>query len=155
MILFAHMLFGAAIGASINNPQLAIILAFLGHYFLDMFPHVEYLESAELSIKKLRNGPSGENGKNIIKVSVDFFIGLITIFLFSDNSLIIYASTLVAIFPDGLTVINTLFPNKPLAIHHKFHTWIQYFTKQKKYPIFWRISTQVLIIFVSILLLTN
>ena len=42
MILLVHMLFGAAVGLSINNIYIAIIVAFLSHYFLDLFPHIEY-----------------------------------------------------------------------------------------------------------------
>ena len=42
MILLVHLLFGAAVGSSVKNLPIAIILAFLGHYFLDLFPHIEY-----------------------------------------------------------------------------------------------------------------
>lgn len=153
MILLVHMLFGAAIGASIYNIPSAILLAFLGHYFLDFFPHIEYLKSTETSIKNLKTDSLKKNAKDITKVLLDFFLGIILIFLFSKNQLIIYICVFVSIIPDGLTVIYNLLPNKILDLHDKFHKKIHYLTKQKKFPIFWRIVTQVLAIIVSIIIL--
>ena len=42
MILLVHLLFGAAIGSAVNNIWLAIILAFLSHFLLDLMPHIDY-----------------------------------------------------------------------------------------------------------------
>ncbi len=148
------MLFGAAIGASIYNIPSAILLAFLGHYFLDFFPHVEYLESTENSIKNLKTDGLKKNAKDITKVLLDFFLGIILIFLFSKNQPIIYLCAFVSIIPDGLTVIYNLLPNKILDLHNKFHKKIHYLTKQKKFSIFWKIFTQVIAVVVSIVLLT-
>ncbi len=153
MILLVHMLFGAAIGASIYNISLAIILAFLGHYFLDIFPHIEYLKSTENSIKNLKTGGLKKNTKDITKVLLDFFLGILTIFILSNNQLIIYICAFIALIPDGLTVISNLLPNKILDLHDKFHKKIHYLTKQKKFPIFWRITTQAIAVIISILLL--
>lgn len=153
MILLVHMLFGAAIGSAINNVYLAIILAFLGHYFLDMFPHVEYIKSAENSIQKLKSATIRESLKDTTKVFVDFLLGLLAVFMFSNNSPIIYLCALVAIVPDGITVIHTLFPTKLLTPHQNIHTAIQYLTKQKKFPVAINIATQATAIIISILIL--
>ena len=143
------MLFGAAIGSVITNPLLAIILALLGHYFLDIFPHVEY------SIDNLQN----KNWKKILpdaaKVFMDFTAALLAIFLLSKNQPIIYFCAMVAIIPDGLTMAHYVFPKLGLAAHDKFHgEKIHYLTKQKKFPVFWRIATQVLAVGISIAILT-
>ncbi len=148
MILLVHMLFGAAIGASIKNPVLAIILAFLGHYFLDLLPHVEY------NIENIKNKNWRSAGYDFFKVFLDFCLGFLIIFLFSKNNLIIYICGFVALIPDGLTLLSYIFPNKIMAGHDKIHTQkIHYLTNQKKFPIFWRISTQISAIIVSIALL--
>ncbi len=161
MILLAHMLLGAAIGAKINNIPLAIILAFLGHYFLDILPHVEY------SIDNIRNKKWQKSFKDILKVFLDFCLALLVIFIFSKNQLIIYLCALISIMPDGLTIINSIFPrskngslggfiatlNKILAKHDEIHTKKIHFLKYKKISNFWRISTQVLTIIICIILL--
>src|SRR3989338_7111316 len=155
MILLAHMLFGAAIGSLIQNPPIAVVLAFLGHYFLDLFPHIEYLEDGvEYSIKKLQGAPGLKGARNIAKVFLDFSLALLLIFLFSKNQPIIYFCALVAIVPDGLTIIHSLFPNLGLELHHRIHGGpIHYLTKQKKFPVVWRIATQVVAVAVSIIIL--
>ncbi|MCX6722495.1 MAG: hypothetical protein NT094_00300, partial [Candidatus Staskawiczbacteria bacterium] len=57
-----------------------------------------------------------------------------------------------AISPDGLTVFNSLFPNKILKPLQKFHQKI-HFLKQKEISNFWRISSQIVIVTISIVLL--
>ena len=153
MILLAHMLFGAAIGSSVHNVTLAIILALLGHYFLDMFPHIEYLESTENSVKELKKDWK-KNLPKLIKVLFDFGIGIALILAFSKNQPIIYLCALIAIIPDGITVINSLFPNKLLTKHQEIHGGpIHYLTKQKKFSKFWKIATQVIVVIISVTLL--
>ncbi|OGZ63183.1 MAG: hypothetical protein A3C58_00090 [Candidatus Staskawiczbacteria bacterium RIFCSPHIGHO2_02_FULL_34_10] len=150
MILLAHMLFGAAIGASIKNLPLAIILAFLGHYFLDLFPHVEY------DIENIKNKNWKKSLPDFSRVFLDFSIGIIIIFLFSKNQPIIYVCGFIALVPDGLTLISYVFPNKVSNLHDTIHTQhIHYLTKKKRFPIFWRILTQVLAVIVSIILLKS
>ena len=164
MILLVHMLFGAAIGASVQNIPLAIILALLGHYFLDLFPHIEYLAGVEDSITGIKKTRWQKNVFNILKVFIDFCLGLALIFLFSnpstgsgqENQLILYTCALVAIIPDGLTVIHSLLPNLGLAPHHNIHSGkIHYLTKQKKFPIFWKIATQVIATVISVFILAH
>lgn len=151
MILLVHMLFGAAIGSLFKNPFLGILAALLSHYFLDLFPHIEYLESTEQSIKSRKTN-------EIIKVAIDLVLGLALVGIFSDpptkEALLLYIYAFVAIIPDGLTVVTHLFPNQWLVKHHALHGGpIHYLTKQKKFPIFWKIATQALAILVSIYIL--
>ncbi|MCX6719670.1 MAG: hypothetical protein NTV36_00985 [Candidatus Staskawiczbacteria bacterium] len=134
MILLVHMLFGAAIASNVQNVYLAVILAFLGHYLLDLLPHVEY------SIKKIR-------------VALDFFIGLLLIFIFSNNHYIIYICAMVAIIPDGLSVIGMLIESKILKTHSFIHQEKIHFLKHKKISNFWRISSQMAVAIISIILL--
>lgn len=137
MVLLVHMLFGAAVGNVISHPLLAVVLALLGHYFLDLFPHVEY------SIINIRNKNWNSATADISKVIIDFCLGIITIVLLAKNQPIIFLCAFVALIPDTLTVITDAFPNKILNIHDRLHTQkVHYLTNQKKFPFFWRIATQ-------------
>jgi len=147
MIILVHMIFGAAIGSIVKTPILAVFLAFLGHYFLDLFPHIEY------NIANIRNKNWRKSLSDILKVILDFLCGAATIFIFSKNQPIIYLGAFVALIPDTLTLISSVFPNKILAMHDKIHTQKIHFLRHKKIPNFWRITTQVLAVIISIFLL--
>ena len=156
MILLAHMFFGAAVGSLTNNVFLGVLLALLSHYFLDLFPHVEYLDGVENSIASIRESRWKKNAIKIFEVFLDFALGLALIFWFSQNQPIFYLYALVAIIPDGLTVVHSLFPRLGLALHHKIHSGpIHYLTKQKKFPIFWKILTQVAAVMAAIFIFKN
>jgi len=148
MILLAHMLLGAVVGYQIKNIPLAIILALLCHYFLDLFPHVEY------NIDNITSSVWKKSLPDFLKVFLDFAFGIMLIFLFSKNQPMIYACAIIAIIPDGFTLISYASNNKWLAKHDKIHGGIiHYLTKQKKFPLFWRILTQMASVIVCLLLL--
>jgi len=152
MILLVHMLFGALIGQKILNPFLAVILAFLSHYFLDLLPHIEY------PIENIVNKQWKKAIPDIFRVVLDFCLGILLVLLFSTNQLIIYFCTFLAILPDGFSVISLIVKNKVLQKHNKFHQDKIHFLKQKKFseaPISepWRILTQVTVVIVFIILL--
>ena len=148
MILLVHLMFGAAVGSLLAKyPLLAIMLAFLGHYFLDLFPHVEYnIESA--SEKQWRKKLPA-----FFKVALDFFLGILLIFLFSKNYPIIYICAFFGVLPDGLSILNIILPNKILNKHDFFHFKKVHFLKDKKISILWRIPSQVVAITISLILL--
>jgi hypothetical protein len=147
MILLVHLLFGAAVGSTIKNVPLAIILAFLSHYLLDFIPHADYpLENTE-NKRWITLLP------NILKIALDFCLGILLILIFSKNQPIIYICAFFAILPDGLTVLNDLTPNKALEFHRKLHIEKIHFLKNKKISNFWRITIQIIVVAVSIILL--
>ncbi|OGZ84101.1 MAG: hypothetical protein A2599_03815 [Candidatus Staskawiczbacteria bacterium RIFOXYD1_FULL_39_28] len=146
MILLVHMLVGALIGQKTSGLFLAIILAFLSHYFLDLFPHIEY------SIKNIKGGLWRKSILDFIKIFLDFLAGLILIFFLSKNYLINYACAFFAILPDGLTVLSYLMPNKILNRHDFFHRKQVHFLKYKKISVFWRISYQAIVIISTVFL---
>lgn len=147
MILFIHMLLGAAIGQKIANPFLAIILAIFSHYFLDLFPHIEY------SIKNIKEKNWHKARYEILYIFLDFFSGILTIFLFSKNYLIIYICALFSILPDALSLVNLLAVNVFLKKHSIFHQQKIHFLKYKKISIFWRIFFQLAAVIASIILI--
>lgn len=146
MILLVHLLFGAAISSTVKNIPLAIILAFLSHYLLDLIPHIEYPKENIDKKQWTKALP------DIFRVFVDFCLGILLIWMFSKNQPIIYICAFFAILPDGFTVLNYFTPNKILETHNKFHQKI-HFLKHKKISNFWRFIFQLLIVAISIFLL--
>jgi hypothetical protein len=147
MILFIHLLFGAAIGSIIKNVPIAVILAFLGHYLLDFIPHVEY------GIENIGKKQWRKILPDISKIVIDFCSGVILILIFSKNYPIIYICAILAILPDGFTVLNNLIPNKILELHRGLHIEKIHFLKDKKISKFWRITCQIIVVIISLLLL--
>lgn len=147
MILLPHLLLGALIGQKVLNPYLAIILALLSHYFLDLLPHIEY--PIENIVKKQwrRAAP------DILKVILDILAGILLISIFSANQPIIYICAFFAILPDGLSILNLIVENKILNKHSELHQNKIHFLKQAKIPSFWRFATQIATAIISVILL--
>ncbi len=154
MILLVHLLFGAAVASKIQNPVFAIVLAFLSHYLLDLIPHTEY------NIENIRKKQWNKSFIDIFKIAFDFFVGILLILLFSNpptglGQPIIFIAAFFAILPDGLTVLGYFLKIKFLELHKKFHQKKIHFLKDKKISVFWRITSQAIIIIISIFLLSN
>jgi len=152
MILLVHLLLGALIGKHINNLILAIILAFLSHYLLDLLPHIEY------PIKNIKEKQWKKALPDFLRIILDFCIGVVLIFFFATPSTgsgqaIIYICAFFAILPDGLTVLGFLFPNKILDFHGYFHRKKIHFLRDKKISKFWRIFTQVTVAVICLVFL--
>jgi len=146
MILLAHLIFGALIGQKISNPFLAVILAFLGHYFLDVLPHTEY------SIENIEKKQWRRALPDALRVVLDFCLGILLISLFSKNQPIIYMCAFAAVLPDGFTLLNRLLPNKASEAHGKFHQKT-HFLKHKKISVFWRVASQVVVVLICVIFL--
>lgn len=155
MILLVHMVFAAAVGyrafSLTQNIWISFLLALVSHYFLDVFPHVEYLSSAEDTVKKVRAG-GFKHFPEIATVSLDFFLGLLFVFLLNGQTMV-YIFALLGALPDGLSVITWIRPNRALQIHHEFHGKKVHFLKHKKISNFWRVSVQVVVVVIAVLLL--
>jgi hypothetical protein len=147
MILLIHMLFGAVIASYIKNPILAIILAFLSHYFLDIFPHIEY------SIENINQRNWKKSLPDFSRVFLDFLLGIILIYFLSDKNIIIFIAAFFAILPDGISILSPIIKTKILEYHNEFHQKKIHFLKYKKIPVFWRIFTQIFIFVISVFLL--
>lgn len=99
MILTAHILTGAVLGANIQNPYAVAGLAVAVHFALDLLPHGDYLNKKS----KLRE---------FWKVALDLAIGLGTvaaILFFRDPTPKDISNIAIGIFfsllPDGTTVL--------------------------------------------------
>lgn len=151
MILTTHMLVGAAVALKISNPFLALSLALLSHYFLDMIPHDGY------SITNIKERRWNKSFFDFSKVFFDVFIGISLISLFSDYNPIIYFAAFLGIVPDGVTLINRIFPGNKLMIRHqKLHTAVNIVgdrQENKKIPFFGAIVGQVAALLAAIFFL--
>jgi len=147
MILLVHLLFGAAIGSMVKNVPPAIILAFLSHYFLDLFPHVEY------PIKNITEKNWKRSLLDFLKILIDFTLGALLVFLLSPKTPLVFICAFFAILPDGLTVLSAFSSNKFFGLHNNLHRKKIHFLKYKKISGFWRINSQILITIISIVLL--
>ena len=146
MILTPHLLLGAAIASKIEYTPLAIILAFLSHYLLDILPHIEY------PIKNIQNKQWAKSLPDFLRVALDFFSGILIIYFFSGWQIIILISALISILPDAFNILNLVFQNKLLKAHNNFHEKI-HCLKNKKISVFWRVLSQVLIVVISVVIL--
>jgi hypothetical protein len=148
MIITTHLLFGASIGNIIQNPFLAIFLAFLGHYLLDAIPHNEY------SIKNIAQKNWRKSFPDFLKVFLDFLVGIFLIYILSEKTFIIFVSAFFGALPDTFSFLTLLIKNKFLEKHKIFHQEKIHFLKYKKISFFWRLLSQILIVVLSIFLLT-
>lgn len=149
MILLSHILFGAAITSKVTYAPLAIILAFLSHYLLDLIPHIEY------SIDNIAEKKWKKSLPDFLKVFLDLLAGVILITIFSKNQPIIFIGSFAAIIPDSLSLLKYIFRSKILDFHSDFHQERLHFLKHKKISNIWRILTQILIVVISIIILKS
>jgi len=72
MLATPHMLAGAAIGASVRRPWLAVSVAFGSHFLLDFIPHVD-------SHGLFGAGTGGPTVGEAISASVDVLVGVVLV----------------------------------------------------------------------------
>ena len=150
MILTSHVLAGAAAGKAVGNPWAAVLLGILLHYILDAIPHVDAGLLAKN--KKLKYAIAS------IDVIISFAL-LLYAFNFKqqfNNGAILFGG-IGAIIPDALDNLpyfsdrlhKISFFNKIYLFHEK----IQYFSKKERVNIPLGITTQIIIILMSIYIL--
>ncbi|MGH7240254.1 MAG: hypothetical protein ACREHG_09375 [Candidatus Saccharimonadales bacterium] len=157
MILSVHAVFGAGVGWETyrftGNIPLSIAVAFASHYFLDLFPHTEYLESVQESVGSLQKR-DGEKLGDAVKIDVDFLAGFLVVGLIARQPLLASVFAFTALIPDGLTVVYLLKPLAFMTLHQRWHgDVIQYITKQKRFPAWVGVATQVIAAITGVALL--
>ncbi len=146
MILIVHILLGALIVLKVKPLFLALILALISHYFLDLLPHRDY------SIDNIRKKDWQQAfRKEFILIFFDIFSAVVLIFLLSENVLLSFIGAFFSTLPDGLHLLYRIRPNEFLRIHQQFHQKINW--SENKTPLFWGVLTQVIIVAITIYLL--
>jgi len=144
MLFAPHLLIGAAIATQIHHP-LALVLVFLSHYLLDLFPHWEY------HVENIHGKRWSKSYSDFFKVFLDISFGILLILLLSKNSFFIFTAALLSILPDAFTFLFFIFPkNKLLEKHFNFHRDINCLCINKKVPPFWGIFSELLIFVLAI-----
>jgi len=102
MIIAPHFLTGAAIASGVKNPLLAVPLALLSHFVLDLIPHKDMVGDDHLSPENLS-----------IRL-VDIFATAFLFLVFVPVSLRVYALIigLVAISPDLIALPGAFIPDE-------------------------------------------
>ena len=145
MVLTPHILVGAALGASISNPVMAVVGAFALHFALDAIPHWDY------DIYSSRK-------KAALKVGADLAIAGITILLLiwrmpieqQINTLI---GGFFGVLPDGFLFLSFIFKNKYLDRFARFHNFWHWLIVPKgtKSRFIWGFGVQIVVILSAIL----
>lgn len=157
MILFPHLLVGAAIGSRFKKAgfiswPFLIFLALAFHYFLDAVPHLDY------DVAGLMDGLWQKNFfYDSFKISSDIFLGLFFIFFLaakSKNFPMILAGALISLVPDLIIFLDwQSLPLGPFGylvnFGHFFHVKPRY-----NYPLL-GIVTQAIAVIVAFIILNR
>ena len=161
MILTPHILVGAVIGAKAQSLGLIVILGLFSHFVLDKIPHWDYN-----TLKHLKKFKKTKKLKTLVpvfyKLGIDSFIGLIIVFLViwqknllnSEFLSFILFGIFVSTLPDILLGFSHIFSSKKLAKKYiEFHKKLHCLKKIKK-PSLLGLSTQIIVIIISVFLLS-
>ena len=145
MVLTPHILAGAALGASISNPVMAVVGAFALHFALDAIPHWDY------DIYSSRK-------KAALKVGADLVIASIIILLLIwhmpiEQQIHTLIGGFFGVLPDGFLFLSFIFKNKYLDRFARFHNFWHWLIVPKgtKSPFIWGFGVQIAVILLAIL----
>ncbi len=156
MILICHLVIGAIIASQTTSIFWIVFLAIVSHYILDTIPHIEYMS---LPAEGIREANWLRLAFETSKVLADAIIGVALIFtiwrITLSNPTNLALGGFFGIFPDILTGLFFIFPNsKILKKHRAFHEKV-HFLQKKKYPLYFRIFTQVAVVLLGFIFLTQ
>ncbi len=106
MILFPHMLVGAAIGSKVNSYGVILMIATFLHFLFDRLPHSEYLKKLNLDSISIRN-----LFILFLFAFMDILAGILLIWIFLKDSIFSYCVLLgmmISILPDGVVFLHVL-----------------------------------------------
>lgn len=135
-----HVLVGILLGLKLN-PILAIPIAFLSHFIIDMIPHWDsYFDKKNFQ----KTGKAEIKKKDVFIRGADGIISLaiIAVFLYNSPNIFIFLAIIASLLPDisKLGYYLGLRNAKWFKAYLKFHTKIQF-----DVPIFWGIITQIIL----------
>ena len=144
MLTTPHLLVGAAIGSQAPYAWQIVPLAAASHFVLDSIPHVRgYIEVEDLKISEATF------------LIGDLTIGLGLVGLLAVNSPVgemLWIGALAAILPDFHHILQVLFGPDTLKKYNNFHMKFHFKRDMRIIPGF---ATQILTIFLAILLITR
>jgi hypothetical protein len=148
MISTCHILVGAAIASKIPSIPLGLAAAFFSHYLIDFIPHYEY------PINQIRNRRWLRSIFDFLKITLDLFLGFALIFLFAKPNIWLFAAAILAIVPDGFTLLQIIFPeNKLLKKIRAWHSKVNEISEKKKIPASLGILLSLIVALIALLFL--
>lgn len=174
MVLTTHLLVGAAIGLKFRNIFLIAILCLISHYLMDALVHFDYM-----IIKKFKREGIKSSSKELIKILIDFSLGIILILYFCGGKPyphFILFGMLMTTLPDGLMLGYYIFRKwlkrlsnkniiakiilKMLFLQRRLHQGIHYEINNKtllsnRVPIWPNLAIELLMILIAILFILN
>ena len=160
MIFTPHVIIGAVIGAKTHNLGLIIILGIFSHAILDHLPHWDYTNNG------IRNFYETKDFKalfiDLFRIALDGLLALVIILVIifknglfdSDYIIFIILGIFFSILPDILLFTAVIFRGKFGQHLIDFHQKFLHTKKEKEGKItFLNISTEILVIIISIIIL--
>ena len=146
MLLTPHTLAGVVIATKVTNPYLALPLAFLSHFALDIVPHWDFLTGVEKVTPVILKRIAGEF---LVALAVGLFFAFRAL---PDKNLFlrICAGAFLANLPDGLEMPKSIF-GKSNPISNAINGFQHFFHFRAKFP--WGLFPQVAIVVFFLLLL--
>lgn len=133
MVLATHLVVGGALGQVISSPALALSAGFISHFLLDSIPHWDYklasLEGDRDGLEKDIRVYSLNFVFDLVKIGLDFLIGLISLwliwqFLGWEISNTVIWGAIGGVLPDFLQFAYVKLRAWPLTQLQPFHMWI-------------------------------
>lgn len=165
MILTPHIVVGAAIGAKTHNLGLIVILGILSHLILDRIPHWDYPVLTGIKIFRENKKKSLKNFSIFFKIIIDGIIGLLIVLgvlwyrndfhQFTDFKYLFSAlfGIFISTLPDIGVGFSVLFlSNKISQKLIDFHRNFFHYKKREDKPTFLNVSTEILIVIISIIM---
>ena len=154
MILTTHAIVGGAIASLFPSHPIVIIAAgFASHFAIDAIPHWDYPLRSISVASGVRNRLTlhGPLLRDLALIGLDACAGLaLAVWLFATPATLvaIMLGALVAMLPDPLQFVHTLYPREPLKSLQSFHRWIH--TRRR---LGWSIGVSSQILFVALVIL--
>lgn len=154
MLLVSHTFVGVAIASTIPNPYIAAPLSFAMHFLGDMVPHWDFYSKTKKEDRLVGWRPIAVMADLVIGVAIGLTSTLYALWVLKNQHLAlnIFLCGIASVLPDVLEAPHIFMTREP-----KFLELITKVQKRMQFqaPLPWGMITQLLVILVSLLLISN
>ena len=154
MLLTPHTMVGLAIGASIQEPLVAVPLALAMHFAGDMVPHWDFFSNTKKEERRVGWRPIAVMADLVVGVALGLTATLFALWVKQDTSLTIniFLCGITSVLPDALEGPHIYTENEPKILRRlsAIQSRLQF-----QAPLPWGIMTQITVVAVSFLILAN
>ena len=152
MLLTPHTFVGIAVGTAVQNPYIAVPLAFLMHFAGDAVPHWDFFSGTEKEERRYGWRPLAVMADLAVGVAVGIFFTLYALWLKDNPSLAlnIFLCGIAGVIPDALEGPYIYMKGEPkiLEVVTRFQRRAQF-----QAPLPWGILTQIVVVLVCLFLI--